>query len=1087
MPIGTWGQKMGYRHAAIAALAASTFLASAPAEARGAAHYNIAAQDLGDALRAFGLASHQQIMFSENQVRGKRNAALTGTFTVEEGLSRLLGGTGLGTARTASGVVYITNGAGQVAAQTSPADSEASEEPGQGGDVVVTGSRIKQASNATAAPLTSFSRDDITERGFTQVGDMLNQITSNAPTFQVVPFAGYPVVTAGRQSPDLFNLGTGRTLSLINGRRTVPASSGVRGGAVDTNAIPVDLIDRVDVLEAGGAAVYGSDASAGVVNYVLKRDYQGISLDAQYGLSTRGDYRQPSLRFTAGRNFADGKGNITVSAEYSSTSALLYGDRPWSANGQSTAPNPLDTGPHDGISVDRNIFNSRFFTFNNQGIIYRSPFSDFNFSGDPSRMIMSGGTALQFSADGQTVVPYDNGTVQDADYGISSGGQGYSVADRSTLYAGTRRWTATALAHYDFSPALRLSAEFSYGRQTGRDPLGGGIVFKIMGAIPGSDGYGLFFNKTNPFLTPSEIATVSEASPSFAGGGSLLLSKAFENILPSRERRSDTETWRSVVSLDGDFSVANRNLYYSLSYSHGETTANGSDWEQSTTHLINALSASRNGAGQIVCSINAVTTTDAACVPSNPFSTAPISQAQRDYVVVRAGTFSKNVLDDVIASLGGSFLKLPGGDVKFSLAYEYRRESAQDTPYAADLAGLPYNSPSFAEGGSFHTNEYSAELVVPLVGRDFTLPLVKSLEESGSFRQDDNSRAGRENVWGIAGRWEVAGGLTLRGTIRRNFRAPTLDELIAPNQTRPSALFYDPCSFTNINDGPAPDTRRANCAALFTAHPGWGPLSTFVGHYEINSVALVTSGGNPNLKSETSKTKTFGAVWEPNYIPGLSVAVDVISVDLENGLVQFSPASFFTKCYDTSPQDGAACATFTRNTTTGYIDTAISGYANAGYIKFRGETYKLHYALPLDRLFSGNTGVLSFGLEATHTSKLEESDTGFVVDAVRRDGTVGYPDWRMRFDLNFNRGRFGLFYSLSYYPPETSSYYDTVEPNTNYRIDANSVSSMTVSYHFDHLSLRAGLTNIFDQAPSFPTFTYGDALGRRFFVGANVK
>jgi iron complex outermembrane recepter protein len=299
-------------------------------------------------------------------------------------------------------------------------------------------------------------------------------------------------------------------------------------------------------------------------------------------------------------------------------------------------------------------------------------------------------------------------------------------------------------------------------------------------------------------------------------------------------------------------------------------------------------------------------------------------------------------------------------------------------------------------------------------------------------------------------------------------------------------LFYDPCSYTHINDGAAPEKRRANCAALFSANPSWGPLSNFLDANENVEVALVTTGGNPNLRNEISDTKTFGAVWEPSYIPGLSVAVDVISLNLKDGLVSFSPSSFFSKCYDTTPQDETSCSTFTRSSTNGFITSALSAVTNAGYIKFRGETYKVNYALQLDKLFSGNSGVVRFGVEATHTSKYEESDTGFAVDAVRLDGTTSYPDWRVRFDLNYNRGPFGFFYTLSYYPPEKSGYYDTIETTANPRVGANSVSSASISYRFPHLNLRAGVDNLFDQAPSFPTFTYGDALGRRFFVGANV-
>jgi outer membrane receptor protein involved in Fe transport len=1071
------GDIMGYGHSVLLALATNTVIVGAPAVAAPAIQYDIASQDLGDAIRAFAIASHPQVIFSEDQVRGKRSPALKGNYTVDEAFARLLQGSGLRGGRTPDGVLFVsTPGQAVAPAQTLVQPMAA--------DIVITGSRIKQSPNQTAAPQSSFTGQAITERGFTQVGDMLNLITSNAPTFQVAPFAGYPVVEAGRQAPNLFNLGEGRTLSLINGRRMVPSSSGVSGGIVDTNVIPVDLIDRVDVVEAGGAAVYGSGAIAGVVNYILKKSYEGVSIDAQYGISSRGDYHQPSIRVTAGHNFADGRGNIAANVEYSKTTPLFYADRPWSAAGHSLVANDADTGPNDGISSQRNIYDATFYSYNTYGVIYKSVFPDFNFSSDPSRMVMLNGTALQFSPDGQSIVPYDPGTIQ-SPFGIASGGQGEPLTERSTLYGGTRRISGTVLAHYDFSRAARLSGQFLYGHEEGIDPIGGGNIFKIMGAYPFSESWATFFNKSNPFLTPEEIATLSAASPTFASGGSILLSKHFTNILPSRERKSDTNTWSGVIALDGDFEAAGRHMYYGLSYTHGHTKAVGSDWEQWTDHLTNALSATRNASGDIVCSINAVTVVDSACVPINPFSSEPVSQAAQDYVAVRSGMTSINKLDDVIASLGGDALKLPGGTAKFSLAYEYRKESAHDTPFDADILGLPYNEPTAPEGGSYHTNEYSAELMIPLVGGNFTLPLVQSLEVNGSFRHVDNSLAGKNNVWGVGGRWGVGAGLTFRGTISRNFRAPTLDQLYAPQVTSPQAIFMDPCSKAHIDAGPAPQNRRANCAALFSMHPEWGPLADFQDLNENVEVALVTSGGNPNLQNEISHTKTLGAVWDPSYIPGLSLAVDWISLNLENGLVSFSPASFFTKCVDTSPQDQAACSTFTRDSR-GFIDTALSGYANAGYIKYRGQTFKAKYELRLNRILSGNPGVVTFAAEATHTSRYEESDTGFAVDAYRNDGTVSYPDWRTRFDINYYRGPLSLFYSVSYYPPEKSGYYDTIETTPNWHVGSNFVHSASIQYQLHHLSLRAGVTNIFDRAPSFPTFTYGDALGRRFFVGANL-
>lgn len=1104
-----------------AGLMASCLLATAARAQEQTYRFDIPAQDLGSALRAFGQAAKQQIIFAEDTVRGERSAPLVGRYPADEALHHLIAATDIKVHQNDSGMIVLgddtipgannaqparrgntavaepaaasesdpiaTEPAGN--AKSQKADTQVNPTTADVEEIVVTGSRIKQTLNETAAPLSSFTKDAMTERGFTQVGDMLNLITSNSPTFQVAPFAGYPVVTAGRQSPNLFNLGAGRTLSLINGRRMVASSSAFSDSAVDTNVIPVELIERVDIVEAGGAAVYGSGAIAGVVNYVLKRDFQGLSLDAQYGLSSRGDYRQPSLRLTAGQNFHDNRGNIAVNLEYSSSSALFYKDRPWSARAHSTVANLEDTGPDDGIPSSRNIYDATFYGYNSQGIIYRNVFGPTGpvFSSDPSRMISLNGTPLQFAPDG-SVVPYDPGTIQSSSF--ASGGQGFPLIDRSTLYGGTKRWSGTVLSHYDFSDTFRLSGELIYGHQVGLDPIGGGNMFRLMGSRPFTTSWALGFNRDNPFLSPQAITTLSAASSAFAGGGTVYLSKVFFNVLPSRERTSETDTWRGVVSLDGDFSVADRDLYYSLSFSHAETDAVGSSWQQSTDHWVASLSATRNAAGEIVCSINAdgdAANDDPACVPIDPFSTNPISDEAQDYVAVLSGLTSRNKQDDFIASVGGSLLSVPGGEVKFSLAYEHRRESALDMPFAADLQGLPFNDFDVPQSGSYNTNEYSAELAVPLVGGDFTLPLVKAFELNGSIRHVDNSLAGKQNVWGLGARWEVGGGLFLRGTRSRNFRAPSLSQLFAPSSTSPAAIFYDPCSRSNIDEGPVPATRRANCEALFAENPAYGPLADFQDQAEGTAIAFVTTGGNPNLRNEISNTRTFGAVWEPDYVRGLSAAIDVISVNLTDGLVQFTPASFFVKCYDTSPQDPQACSTFTRDPDTGFMATALSGFTNAGYIKVRAETYELNYVLPLERLFSSNLGAVRLGFEATHMSRYEQSDTGFKVDAVRRDGTSAYPDWRMRFDLNYDRGPFGVFYSLSYYPSQKSGFYDTIETTPNPKIEANSVSSISARYAFDYLSLRAGVTNIFDEAPSFPTFTYGDALGRRFFVGADLQ
>ena len=215
-------------------------------------------------------------------------------------------------------------------AQTAPVPAapatDASARGESGDDIVVTGSRIRRSAADSSAPTVSVEQQTLTDRGFTSAAQALNNLSFNAPALAQAANDGSSS-GPGIQSPNLFNLGAGRTLSLINGRRMVTSSNGagvnaanVNGDAqIDANIIPIGLLDRVEVAQAGGAAVYGSDAIAGVVNYVLKKNFSGIELDVQNGISSYGDYATHSARGTVGANFADKRGNIALDVEWSKT------------------------------------------------------------------------------------------------------------------------------------------------------------------------------------------------------------------------------------------------------------------------------------------------------------------------------------------------------------------------------------------------------------------------------------------------------------------------------------------------------------------------------------------------------------------------------------------------------------------------------------------------------------------------------------------------------------------------------------------------------------------------------------------------
>src|SRR5690606_16925205 len=264
---------------------------------------------------------------------------------------------------------------------------------------------------------------------------------------------------------------------------------------------------------------------------------------------------------------------------------------------------------------------------------------------------------------------------------------------------------------------------------------------------------------------------------------------------------------------------------------------------------------------------------------------------------------------------------------------------------------------------------------------------------SGAFRYVDNSIAGTEKVWSAGLRWEPMDGVMLRGSRSRNFRAPTLSQLFAPASTEYDSTGYDPCDADRIASGTNPAVRRANCEALFAANPHWGDLADFQSSSENFQHALITTGGNPDLKNEISKTWTYGIVLQPRFIPGLTIVADRIEIDLTDGLSPFTTEDFAAACFDDPNMPEEFCGAFKRlavgtdGVAAGSIIEGTTTTVNAGIVRYRGEVYTVNYQVPLESIFTNSDpGTLELGLEATRTSLLTTSVTG--ASFIRSDNTI---------------------------------------------------------------------------------------------------
>src|SRR5690606_35691396 len=314
----------------------------------------------------------------------------------------------------------------------------------------------------------------------------------------------------------------------------------------------------------------------------------GVELDAQAGISDRGDYETYALRGTAGTDFADGRGNVAVDVGWSSSPILRFTDRPLSNLGRLTVNNPDDTGPDDGIPSVQEIFNARFWPFNANGVVFTNP------APPPNFLTQLDGHAIQFAPDG-SIVPYDTGAL--AGIPFASGGDGFPYQQLAGLRTGVERLTGAMVGHYDVTDRIRLSTELLYAKTEGTEiPQGNSRTVLNAGSYAGP----IAFTVDNPFLTDQARAGLIAANPAFAGGAPLYLSKLFLDLVPDPSQRTKTETYRAVVGLDGTFDVGEREFYWDISASYSRVEGQRRNGEVVNSRFDNAINAVAVGS-EIAC------------------------------------------------------------------------------------------------------------------------------------------------------------------------------------------------------------------------------------------------------------------------------------------------------------------------------------------------------------------------------------------------------------------------------------------------------------------------------------------------------
>lgn len=964
-------------------------------------------------------------------------------------------------------------------AQDAPATDEAAAQGDV--DVVITGSRISRPELSLPNPVQVITSEAVEQSGKTNLTDFLIDSPALLGSQSNVDVAGSNLSNAqnvGVNLLDLRNLGSQRTLVLVDGRRHVAGYPGV--AAVDVNTIPSDLVERIDILTGGTSAVYGADGVTGVVNFILKDDFDGLRIRGQANISQRGDAGSRFAAVTWGKNFADGRGNVTAAYEFQETDRFSQRDR----------LNYGLTGPSYAFARNRNDPDG---PTDNDGVPDRILYTDLRWADS------SPGGAVDLDGD---FVPDRTGEGGIYDLGTYVPGSAFTVGGSSTpreSYYGdylpyVRRHIGNLMAKFEFSPSLEIYAQGKYVRSTA-------YTF----AQPTYD----FYTE----LAPDNAYLIQRYGAAAISGPAIFSRDHFDFGI--RRYELQRELFRTVVGARGEIGSG---LKYDLSYVFGQSTQESTNRnDRIADRYYAALDAVVNPAnGQITCRINLPgqtnvngvsygngvvfngaprTFTPGQCVPLNILGEGSPSQAALDFVTVDHTDWARIKQHVVTAVLSGdtaSFLKLPGGPIGFAVGAEYRYESSHYIPSDVSLAGvLMDNAPARVDKGDFDVKELFAEVNLPILA---DMPFAKSLSVGGAYRFSDYSTIGQTNTWNVNGSYSPVRDITFRGTYSEAVRAPNITELFAGGSGT-YEFIVDPCGPDRLAEGTT--YRAANCTAALTAAgltPGqqaaFDPANDFTSPQ--NSSLLGFQGGNPTLNEETAKTWTAGVVLRPSFVSGLSINVDWYNIKIEQAINYSTAQSVVDLCVDQPTLNNVYCSVISRSPTNGYINfftvipENVAAYETAGLDV--GFAYRFQ---PFN-----NFGTFTLRGQFNYLDKLEFVPTAGADPENELDSSAyPAPKYSATLDLTWNKGPLTVNYGINWWsktrrvtPEQEAANPDYVAPQYIWykeKWEHDLYMSYTIDEKFE---LYGGINNVFDTKPDVAAVAYPiSAVGRSFFMGVKAK
>jgi iron complex outermembrane receptor protein len=1002
---------------------------------------------------------------------------------------RLLGSAAMMAAFTLAG--HAAPAAAQSTAAAPAAQSAASAESAPVEEIVVTGSRIPRAGFDTLQPAQTVSAQLLEDRSFINAADALNQLSAfgTPGSNNTGQQSGSNV---GQQFVNLYNLGAQRTLVLVNGRRFVsgsaPTPPGTFGGApagqeVDLNTIPVGLIDHIEVLSVGGAPIYGADAIAGTVNVILKDKFEGLQVEGQYGVSRMGDGKSYIARAIAGGNFADGRGNITATVEYSKQDGLTYLNRPNTLPYATFQPSDACKALGFGACYVPNATVPSIFPGGipalNAGLAN---------SGSPTYP-----NAIHNAA-GQVVAFGPNGNLDPVNLGIQnnglvfgSGGDGDNLAGQSQFVAPINRVLVGTIGHYDVTDHVRayFETQFSHSDATllAAQPSYQSAFFASQkGAAP------IQFTTDNPYISAQAKSVLTAA-----GASTFYLSRANLDLAPQSTDNSNT-TYRIVAGLKGDFGVLGRRVNWDASFNYGRSESRITYYDINEENFLNAIDVVTNSAGQVVCRVTATPpplpasgvqpSSVTGCQPLNLFGAGAPSAAARAFVTAQDFAVSVLTQRDWQFNINGSPFDIWAGPVQLAAGFEYREETGSYKVDAFAAAGLGRNAPTTDVAGQYNSKELYAEAKIPLVSPGMDWKFLHSAELDGSFRRIDNSLAGVSNVYTIGGKFAPVRDIEFRGNFTHSVRAPSIGELFLPT-TNTQSFAQDPCDPNFIN---ANGTRGTNCGAEF-AKLGVNLASFKSG--VVNASVLGTTGGNQALLNERANAWTAGFVARPRFIAGLTMALDWIDIRLKDPITSLTLTQVMNACYDTPAFPNSFCSLFQRNNS-GQVTSFQTPLVNAGAQSFSGAQLDMTYNFrigdvpfinKLGLAKGGDYGDLTLDVNGFYTRKHNYEILGITTPTL---GNIGDPKMRFNISGRYHKGPFALY--LQYRHISSGQQDVTLQPSSQQILGVGSYANWNSSVSYDitpKITAQIVVNNLFNQAPPKYAISLnaGAALGTYDYFG----